>query len=506
MHSAVLDAVLNFIHGNGLTVLPEMELLLFALGILIFDHLLEEQEKYWNAILALLAIAASGLGLFMQVKRVSAIHESRSDVPGLLGFQNTIVVDGFFLVFAAILLTTTALVILHSIRYLELHRAQRGEYYALLLFAVIGMMFMACGSDLIVLLIGLELMSLSLYVLAVFLTTEKRSSKAGLKYLLLGGFGTALLAYGFSILYGITASTSIWEIGDILDRRRQYVTGHGLTDWLIVLAFATIAAGLFVKIAAVPFHQWVTDVSKFAPAPFVAFVSGVATVAGFALLLRLFVGVFGGSQPAWRNLIATIAIVSLAWGNFAALLQFNLKRLLAYSCISQVGFTLLGLVAANETGLTGVIYSLLVYPIVTIGVFAVVVMLQQGGTTSETLDDLDGLLQRSPAAAILLALFILSLAGMPLTAGYRGKYFIFKSLFESNHRGLAIAAAICLLPSLYYSIRVLLHVFRKRFGRTAAIPMSAAEAVVLGAAAFVSLAAGLYAEPFTRLAHYAFGP
>src|SRR5580700_8920795 len=241
MHS-LLDPILNYIHGDGLTILPQMELLLFALGILLFDFLLSEKERHWNAYLALVGVACAVSGLVIQAQHFNAERASELDSPGLLGFHETIVVDGFFLVFAAIFLAATALVILLSIRYLDLEAEQQGEYYALLLFACIGMMFMAEGIDLIVQFLGLETMALSFYVLAGYLRREKRSNEAALKYLLLGGFSTGILAYGFSLLYGLTASTSILDIGTTLDRRFQYVAGRGMADWLLILSFVTVAA------------------------------------------------------------------------------------------------------------------------------------------------------------------------------------------------------------------------------------------------------------------------
>jgi len=505
MHFSFLDAVINYIHGDGITVLPQMELLLFALGILIFDFLLEKKEKHWNAGIALAGVAFSAYGGLMQARRFNLQRESRPDLPGLLGFQNTVVIDGYSLFFGAIFLAATALVILLSVRYLDLEREQEGEYYALLLFACIGMMFMASGTDLIVMFLGLETMALSFYVLSGYLRREKRSNEAALKFLLLGGFSTGILAYGFSLLYGLTASTSILDIGSTLDRRFQYVAGRGMADWLLILAFVTVAAGLFFKIAAVPFHQWAPDVYEGAPTPIAAYVSVASTTASLALLLRLFIWVFGGSQPIWQGLVAGVAIASLTWGNLAALTQTNIKRLLAYSSISHIGYILLGLVAGNETGLTGIIYYLIAYVFMTIGAFAVVVVLRQRGIVGDELDDLDGLYYRSPAAAVLLLIFVLSLAGVPPTAGFMGKYFIFLALIESHHPVLAIIAVLYLVPALYYYFRVIVHAWFRKPGEDPAPVMSNAQAIALGAALFVTLAAGLYPEPFTRLAHYALG-
>jgi len=505
MHFSFLDALINFIHGDGITVLPQMELLLFALGILIFDFLLDKDEKHGNALLALLGVAASGVGLIMQARRFNLQHESRPELPGILGFQNAVVVDGYSLFFGAIFLAATALVILLSVRYLDLEREQEGEYYALLLLACIGMMFMASGTDLIVVFLGLETMALSFYVLSGYLRREKRSNEAALKYLILGGFSTGILAYGFSLLYGLTASTSILDIGSTLDRRFQYLAGSGMADWLMILSFVTVAAGLFFKIAAVPFHQWAPDVYEGAPTPIAAYVSVASQAASFALLIRLFSWVFGGSQPIWQGLVAGVAIASLTWGNLAALSQTNIKRLLAYSSISHVGYILLGLVAWNETGLTGMVYYLIAYVFMTLGAFAVVVVLRQRGIIGDELDDLDGLYHRSPAAAVLLLIFMLSLAGVPPTAGFMGKYFIFLGLIESHHPVLAIFAALYIVPALYYYLRVVVHAWFKKPGDAPTPFMTNAQAIALGAALFVTLVAGLYPEPFTRLAHYALG-
>lgn len=501
----ILDPILNYVHGDGLVVLPEMELLLFALGILIFDFLLEKKDKHWNAMLALLGVAASAFGLYMQAQRYSVVRANPGGMPGLLGFHNTVLVDGFFIIFASIFLAATALVILLSVRYLDLEREQEGEYYGLLLLSCVGMMFMASGIDLIVLFLGLETMALSFYVMTGFLRANKRSNEAAMKYLLLGAFSTGILAYGFSLLYGVSASTNIAQIGNMLDRRLQYTAAHGMTDWLVILAFVSVAAGLFFKVAAVPFHQWAPDVYEGAPTPITAYVSVASKTASFALFLRLMTSVFGGSQATWLYAVAGVAIASLTWGNLAALTQTNIKRLLAYSSIAHVGYILLGLVAGNDTGLTGMVFYLIAYAAMTIGAFAVVVVMRQRGLIGDELDDLDGLYQRSPAAALLLLIFMLSLAGIPPTAGFMGKYFIFQALIETHHPVLAVFGALYIVPALYYYFRIVVHAWMKKPGEAPAPTMSNAQAIALGAALFVSLAAGLYPEPFTRLARYAFG-
>jgi NADH-quinone oxidoreductase subunit N len=509
MHSA-LNSVISYIHGDGLVILPEMELILFALGILIFDFLLEKREKHFNAYLALLGVAASAIGLGMQVRRLKALRLNPAGPPGLLAFHNTIMADGFFIVFAMLFLAATALVILLSIRYMDLEREQEGEFYALILFACTGMMFMASGIDLIVLFLGLETMALSFYVLSGFLRRNKRSNEAAMKYVLLGAFSSGILAYGFSLLYGMSASTNVFAIGDMLERRLRYTFANNFVDWLVVLAFVTVAAGLFFKIAAVPFHQWAPDVYEGAPTPITAYISVASKTASFALLLRLMFYVFGGSHPTWLYLIAGVALASLTWGNLAALTQNNVKRLLAYSSISHVGYILLGLVAwdptmQRNTAVTGIFYYLIAYGFMTMGAFAVVIVMRQRGIIGDTLDDLDGLYQRNPAAALLLLIFMLSLAGIPPTAGFMGKYFIFQALIETHHPILAVFAALYIVPALYYYFRVVVHAWMRSPGDAPPPHLTSAQAIALGATLFVTLAAGLYPEPFARLARYAFG-
>jgi len=509
MHS-LLNSILTYIHGDGLVILPEMELLLFALGILIFDFLLTKKEKYFNAILALIGVAFSGYGVYMQIQRYNVLRGDPAAPPGLFGFRDTVLVDGFFIVFAILFLAATALVILLSVRYMDIEREQEGEFYALILFACIGMMFMASGIDLLVLFLGLETMALSFYVLSGFLRANKRSNEAAMKYVLLGAFSSGILAYGFSLLYGMSASTNLLQIGEMLDRRLRYTLAYNFVDWLVVLAFVTISAGLFFKVAAVPFHQWAPDVYEGAPTPITAYVSVASKTASFALLLRLMFLVFGSSQDTWLYLIAGVAIASLTWGNLAALTQNNIKRLLAYSSISHVGYILLGLVAWDPTGqsntaITGIFYYLIAYGFMTIGAFAVVIVMRQRGLIGDTLDDLDGLYQRNPAAALLLLIFMLSLAGIPPTAGFMGKYFIFQSLIETHHPVLAVFAALYIVPALYYYFRVVVHAWMRSPGEAPAPQMSSGQALALGVALFVTLAAGLYPEPFTRLARYAFG-
>src|SRR5207249_2914927 len=266
MNIPFINGILSYLQGDGAAILPEMELVLFGLGILLIDFWIEQKDKYWNAGLALAGTIFSGFTVF----RLRGAIVARGD---LLGFHDSVVVDPFFIFFSALFLAATALVILLSVKYLQIEEEQEGEYYALLLFACVGMMFMASGIDLIVMFLGLETMALSFYVLTGFLRREKRSNEAALKYVLLGAFSSGILAYGFSLLYGLSASTNIVRISAMLGRRSAFISAilHSpqpataqfnpfLLQLLPVLAFVLIAVGLFFKVAAVPFHQWAPDV------------------------------------------------------------------------------------------------------------------------------------------------------------------------------------------------------------------------------------------------------
>src|SRR5467141_4119393 len=531
MNIPFINAILNYLRGDGAVILPEIELVLFGLGILVIDVGIEQKEKYWNAGLALAGTIFSSFTLWRLRGAVTVKNE-------IAGFHESVVVDSFFLFFATLFLAATALVILLSVKYLDIEEEQEGEYYALVLFACVGMMFMASGVDLIVMFLGLETMALSFYVLTGFLRREKRSNEAALKYVLLGAFSSVILAYGFSILYGLSGATNIGTITAVLAQRDRLVHVVALShlpgvqgeqmrlllqrnlpialnfdpfvlQLLPILAFVLVAVGLFFKVAAVPFHQWAPDVYEGAPTPIAAYVSVASKTASFALLLRLFLSVFSPSQKVsqeqWMYLIAGVAVASLTWGNLAALTQTNVKRLLAYSSISHVGYILLGLVAGNGTALTGISYYLFAYVFMTAGAFAVIIVLRQKGLIGEELEDLNGLYQRSPAAALLLLIFMLSLAGIPPTAGFMGKYFIFLSLIETKHPVIAIFAVLYIVPALYYYFRIVVHAWLKQPGEAPRPLMTNAQAIALTIAAFVTLAAGLYPEPFTRLAQYAFG-
>ncbi len=424
----------------------------------------------------------------------------------IYAFSHSIVIDPFFIFFGFLFLASTALVILLSVSYMEIEQEQHGEYYALMLFATVGMMFLACGNDLIVLFIGLETMALSFYVLTGFLRRNRRSNEAAMKYLLMGAFSSGILAYGFSILYGIAGSTNLQVIAARVAERN--VNGPR-GDLLTFLALSTVAAGVFFKIAAVPFHQWAPDVYEGAPTSISAYVSVASKAASFALLLRLFLTVFWPVSIDWVGIVSTVAVLSLTIGALAAITQSNVKRMLAYSSIAQVGYILLGLVASvnkdgslNQRGLQAIAFYLLTYAFFNTGAFAIVILLRRKGMIGDEVDDLNGLIQRNPTAAILMLIFLISLAGIPPTAGFVAKLMVFWALIETGHPVLAVISVAYILPAVYYYFRLVAAMWVRESTDSVRVVISPAQMFALAAMTIVTLAAGLFPEQFLRFASY----
>jgi NADH-quinone oxidoreductase subunit N len=473
-------------------IMPQVMLAFFGCSILLTDFLLERKHKWLNAVTAMLGVGFSGWALWR-------LHAAivRRGVEGFTGFAGSVVVDPFFIFFGFLFLAATALVILLSARYMEIEGEHHGEYYALILFATLGMMFMASGFDIVVLFISLETMAASFYVLVGFLRGDRRSNEAALKYLLLGAFSSGVLAYGLSLLYGVSGSTNLAVIS-------QAVANIG-GEPLVLLALVTVAAGLFFKIAAVPFHQWAPDVYEGAPTSITAYVSVASKAASFALLLRLFLTAFDPVRVNWEFLFAVVAVATMTIGNFAALTQTNVKRLLAYSSISHAGYILLGLIAGNETGLQGMGFYLLAYAFMNTGAFAIVILLRRKGLIGDELEDMNGLYYRNPVAAVMMLIFLVSLAGIPPTAGFIGKYFIFLALIQTKHYFLAVLGVLYIVPAVYYYFRIVVHMWMKESRDPVQPTISPAQALALFATFLVTLGAGILPERFVKLSSYILG-
>ena len=511
MIHTLINAVRGFLSGDGALILPEMELVLFACGILLIDRWLSANEKYWNAALALAGAAFSEFTLYVQHAKLAALREANPESPGLLGLHQSVLIDPFFLYLAALFLAVTALVLLLSVRYLEIAGQKRGAYYALLLFGCVGMMLMVSGVDLIVVMLGLEVMGLNCYLLIRFSGDGQPAKAAARKYAPLWMCSSAALALGFAILCGVFRTTNLGRMGAVLEVRLENgVPFGGLTAWLPALALVFIVMGVFFLMDAGLFQWFAPGILEFAPTPLAAFLNIAAKLAGFALLLRCFSFLFVFAHEKWIHVWGGAAIISLLWGNIAAMRQRNVKRLLAYGSVAHTGFILLGLVAGNEAGFSGMMYYLGVYIFMTAGAFGILIVLEQRGRAATELSDLNGLYRQSPAAAVLLLVFMMALAGIPPTAGFMAKYSIVKAVISAPHPELAAFAVINALLGVYYYGRVAAHAWKKPAAdslqlESPALTISSGQTVALTVAVFVSLAAGLYPEPFLRIARYAFG-
>ncbi|HYX68446.1 MAG TPA: NADH-quinone oxidoreductase subunit N, partial [Terriglobales bacterium] len=429
-----------FTSTDYILALPILLLTVFAMGILLIDLLLPEEWKKLNAVTALFGIgfAAAALVIRIHLPYNSLAAQGMPLDAFWHGFGGVIRMDAFAIYFCYLFLAAAAITILMSVRYLEIEKESHGEFYALILLSVIGMMGMALGMDLIMLFISLELMAISTYVLVGFLRRDKRSNEASLKYLLLGAFSSGIFAYGLSLLYGLSGSTNL----NIVARRLGAELQRQPHSPVVILALLTTSVGLFFKIAAVPFHQWAPDAYEGAPTSITGFMSVAGKAAAWALLLRVYLWAFPPVRSLYIPLLVFVAIATMTGGNLGALTQTNLKRLFAYSSIAHVGYMLLGLIAGDNfspsaTGIKGILFYLMVYTFMNLGAFAVLTSLRRREIIGDEIDDIAGLYFKAPAEALLMLVFLLSLAGIPPLAGFYGKYFIFLSLVETGHYGLA---------------------------------------------------------------------
>lgn len=477
-----------FTQTDYFLITPAVLLALFGCGILLIDFLHDAKQKFMNAITALIGIGFTAFQLW----RIQGQMEA-AGLPELSGFHNSLVVDPFAIYFGWVVLGAAALVVLFSVRYLEIEREHHGEYYALMMFSLLGMYFMITGYDLITLLVGLETMAISGYVLAGFLRGDKRSNEGAVKYLLLGAFSTGILTYGFSLLYGMAGSTNLADIQQALARRQ-------MGDPLVQMALATTAVGLLFKVAAVPFHQWAPDAYEGAPTSITGFLSTAPKAASLALLLRIFLVPLEPLRASWEPMLIAVCVVTMTLGNLAAITQNNTKRLMAYSSISHVGYILLGLVAGNATGLKGIAVYVLVYAFMNLGAFAVLVALRRKDIIGDEIEDLSGLFFRAPGAAIMMLIFLLSLAGIPPTAGFLGKYFIFLSLIEAKMYWLAILAVLYVAVALYYYFRMVVMMFMRESADEEGLSLSPGLRIALGLTVAATLLIGIFPEPVIQLA------
>ena len=499
-----------FTGTDYLLSLPILLLTIFALGILLIDLMTPREWKWINAVFALVGILFSAAGVVkIQLKQNAWEHAGRRVE---WGFMHAMAMDHFAIYFFYLFLAGAALSILISVRYMEIEHEHHGEFYSLILFSVIGMMCMASGFDIVLIFIGLELMAISTYVLVGFLRTDRRSNEASLKYLLLGAFSSGIFAYGLSLFYGLTGSTNLQEISQALQQILANRPNH--IDAVATIALLTTATGLFFKIAAIPFHQWAPDAYEGAPTSVTGFMSVSVKAAAWAMLLRIFIWGLYPMRDVYVPLLIFVSVITMTGANLAALTQTNLKRLLAYSSIAHVGYMLLGLVALASVnypapaffdGFKGILLYLLVYTFMNLGAFAVITSLRQRNVIGDEIDDIAGLYSRAPTEAVLMLIFLLSLAGIPPLAGFYGKYFIFLSLIESGHYILASLAVFYAVFGLYYYMKIANAMFMREATDKARLPISAGMWAALGVTALATVFIGILPNWFIQMVTWSLG-
>ena len=475
-------------------LLPELVLTAGALVLLVLDVLVSRRRDRMLAWFTVGVLGASAVALLA----VDAAGVNVTVARGLVA------VDGFAFFFKALFLMAAAITVAMSPRYLDVEGVRPGEYYFLVLCAVLGMMFMAGGVDLITLFIGLETMALSFYVLVGYIRPNPRSNEAAIKYFILGTFSLAILLYGMSMLYGLAGSTHLRTIATAL------AAGH--SGLLLPFAVMLIVAGVGFKIAAVPFHMWAPDVYEGAPTPITAFLSVGSKAASFAMLLRIFVeglpafrtdglGTVWGQPLGWTSFFYVLAIVTMTVGNIAALTQANIKRMLAYSSIAHAGYVLMGVVAGTTRGVAAALIYVMIYAFTQLGAFAVVVLLRRKSVIGDELKDLGGLYASHPAAAVAMLVFMLSLGGLPPTAGFMAKLWVFGAAIDAGYIWLAVIAVLNSALSLYYYVRVVVYMWISPADEAVApLSVSPGMAAVLIVTAAATIVLGVYPRLLFELA------
>lgn len=434
---------------------PELALVCFGTLFLILSAVPGGKDlKRGIGALTLLGLA---MALVLTLQTVHALGGASVNALVTQSGSISLTIDPFSQWFKVIFLVATLLAVLMSFKHLDIENAFTGEYFTLLTFAVVGMMIMASGRDLLTLWVGLETMALCVYVLAAYLRHSEKSIEGAVKYFLLGAVSSGFYLYGASFIYGATGSVHLSSI-------RKYIgtvvaaEGPGAIGFPLAAGILILAVALLFKAALVPFHWWTPDAYEGAPTPITAFMSVAPKAAAFAMALRIFIEALLPLGQYWSGLLALVAIITMIWGNIAAMLQDNVKRMLAYSSIAHAGYALIGLAASGVTrtdrGVTATVFYLLVYAFMNLGAFGLVLYLQREGSAGDRLDDFNGLYRRSPAMAVIMTIFLLSLTGIPPLAGFVGKLQLFSAAVDAELWTLAVIGILTSVVSLYYYFRI----------------------------------------------------
>jgi len=481
--------------SNLITILPELIVALTALLVLVLDLVIDRDRRDYMAYVGILGLigAAVADGIIWSNGAASS------------AFNGAVTLDGFTLFTNLVFLTVGVLVLLMSPDYLRREGLSLSEYYVLILAAVCGMMLMGASSSLMTIFLSLELFSICLYVLAGFARTRARSQEAGMKYFLLSAFASGFLLYGMALTYGETGSTRLSLINSFL---AQHV---GAGDPVLLIGVGLMLVGLAFKMAAVPFHVWTPDVYEGSPGPVAAFMSVGTKLAAFAAFVRL----FGAALPAvvthWEGAVWFLAVATMVFGNVAAVVQTDVKRMLGYSSIAHAGYLLVAIASfvlpnnqPNPDALPSLLYYFAIYAFINIGPFIVLIAVSQRGERYESLSDFSGLAVRNPLLAAAMAVFMFSLAGFPPTGGFLAKLFVFRAAVASGHSELAVIGVLCSLISVFYYLRVIFYMYMRERPVEAPRPeRHVAWTLALALTVAGSVLLGIIAEPLLHLAQLA---
>jgi NADH-quinone oxidoreductase subunit N len=445
----------SFADLNLGATLPAVFLALGTTTLLIVDLFLPKERRHWTPWLALIGVVVSFVLTLMTYNSSTTALGDMFVADSFSGFMNMIA------------LVSAAISILLGIDYMRRTGNNRGEFWSLLLLSTSGVMFMAAANDLIVIFIALELLSIPLYIMAAFRMDNAKSEEAGMKYFVLGAFASAFLVYGSALIYGATGTTNL---PTIFSSVANIVSTDSSAIFYLLIGTALIIVGLGFKVAVVPFHMWTPDVYEGAPTPVTAFMSVGAKVGGFAALLRVLVTAMpiliadGQTMPIWQNTVMVVAALTLIVGNFVALSQTNIKRMLAYSSIAHAGYILMAVAAAAspqhaDVATQGALVYMLAYTFTNLGAFAVAIAIEKNDGTGTHLDDFKGLARSKPVLAAMMAIFMFSLTGIPLTAGFTGKWFVFQASVSAGLIPLAIIGVLTSVVSAFYYVRIIVNMY-----------------------------------------------
>ncbi len=466
-------AIVNFEMPNFVPALPEIFVLAMACFILILDLFIKQEDKVITYLLSIATLAGAA------ILTISLSGDARQ-----LTFSDSFVSDPMGDVLKVFIYLVTAVVFLYSRQYLQKRELFKGEYFVLGLFGVLGMMVMVSAHSMLTLYLGLELLSLSLYAMVAFQRDSLNATEAAMKYFVLGALASGMLLYGMSMLYGASGSLDIAEIG-------AYAALNS-DSTIMVFGMTFVIVGLAFKLGAVPFHMWVPDVYHGAPTSVTLYIGTAPKIAAFAMVMRLLVEGMGDLHGEWQTLLIVLAVLSIAIGNVVAIAQTNIKRMLAYSTISHVGFILLGILAGSENGYSSAMFYVVVYALMSMGGFGMIILLSRAGFEADKLDDFKGLNERSPWMAAMMMILMFSMAGVPPTVGFYAKLSVLQAIVDVELVWLAVYAVVFSVIGAFYYLRIIKLMYFDKPEDTNRIEAGMDMRIVLSANSLGMLILGIY--------------